>query len=138
LHPGREGCKWIVAHLGFLWHAHPGLVNRLEVGGVAVCAPQAGARVPNLTWQRRAHLLLVMIDPCGEQNTNVGAGPKDHKMGWHGRGCAPYACGSETLVRTLTHPKSELKNDDIKSAMLPPPNPAPTTLADRAHEKRVF
>jgi len=42
------------------------------------------------------------------------------------------------LVRTLTHPKSELKNDDIKSAMLPPPKPAPTTLADRAHEKRVF
>ena len=67
LHPGREGRKWIVTHLGFLLHTQPGLVNRLEVGGVAVCAPQAGARVPNLTWQRRAHLLLVMIDPCGEQ-----------------------------------------------------------------------
>ena len=113
---GREERKWIVAHLGFALHTHPGLVNRLEVGGVAIRAPQAGVRVPSLTWQRRAQLLRVMIGPCGEQTQTWALAQRT--TGWRGRGCAPYACGSETLVRTLTHPKSELNQDDIKSAML--------------------
>ena len=114
MRPRREGTQGSVAHLGFLFHRYPGFVNRLEVGGVAVGAPQTGLWVPNLTWQQRVLLLPKVIDPCGEKH-KCGRWPK----GWQRRGCAPYACGLETLDRMLTHPKSaDLKNDDIMSTML--------------------
>ena len=124
MRPRREGTQGSVAHLGFLFHRYPGFVNRLEVGGVAVGAPQTGVRVPNLTWQQRVLLLPKVIDPCGEKH-KCGRWPK----GWQRRGCAPYACGLETLDRMLTHPKSaDLKNDDIMSTMLLEQKPAPERL----------
>ena len=129
---GRKRCKQVVARLGFVFPARPGLVDRLGVGTIFVRAPKISMRFGNSISasstflpevKPRIHLLLIGIDPCREQ-TQKWAWPRQDQRLRYRNGSAPYMRGSESLVRTLTQPRSELNQVDMKSAIGRRPKPA--------------